>query len=468
MAEPLRPHAEHAEEAVVGSILHNNQVLAEVMALIDAEDFYDARYRAIFEAELRLETGIDYVTLVEALRSMGKLKLVGGEVGVGRINELAFLPWNAPHYARMVADKARQRRLLDLAARLTRRIHDGDDEGAEDLMAWILGRLLEIQDQGEGGNSLPIVEVASGFYDRVEYWTQNPLAKGEVRGLSSGLPAMDALLQGMEPGELILLAARPSMGKSALAFEVTRQVSRAEGRVLVVTLEMTGEQVMGRWAAAMSGVPTGRVARGACPDGYVGTKVEKQYAGPEDLTRYLRAVAQVAAYPNLAIYDQGTLTTAQIRTAALSWSARMGGLDLLVVDHTSLIAPPRGSGYEPAAKREGQKSRDLKALAKELEAPVLLVQQLNRGIEARTDKRPQLSDLRDSGEHEENADIVLGLYWDGYYKQGRQSQDEKLEVLCLKHRRAEARVSVALQYERELSRFSEWEGRSSPQGRRGR
>ena len=457
MDEPLRPHAEIAEEGVVGSILLNNEVLAEVMALIGVEDFYCAKYRAIFEAEVRLETGIDFVTLVAELQSMGKLEMVGGESGIEKILTLALFPWHAPDYAKMVAEKAVLRRLLDLAAALTRRVYDtAEGETPDDLKAWVLGKLLEIELRGGGSSPVPISEVASGFYDRVEYWGKNPLARGEVRGLSSGLYEMDALLQGMQAGELILMAARPSMGKSALGFEMARRVASQGERVLVLSLEMSKEQVMGRWAGAMSGVPTVRVARGACPERYAGTKMEAEYASPEELARYLQAVAEISEYPNLAMDDQGAQTTAQIRTAALSQSARMGGLDLLVVDHTGLIAPPRGGGYEAAAKREGQKSRELKALAKELGAPVLLMQQLNRGIEARSDKRPQLSDLRDSGEHEENADIVLGLYWDGYYKKEKRLADEKLEVSCLKHRRGQAHLQRALRYERGLSRFSGW------------
>ena len=459
MEEPLRPHAEYAEEGVVGSILMNNEMLAEVTAMIGAEDFYRAKYRAIFEAEVRLGRGIDFVTVVEELRSMGKLELVGGESGVGQILELALFPWHAPYYAKIVAEKAVERRYLDLAAGLTRRIYERkEDESIEDLKAWLLGEFLEIDLKGGGSRPAPIREVASAFYDRVEAWTKNPLDSGEMRGLGSGLEEMDALLLGMRPGELILLAARPSMGKSALGFEMARRVAKGKGRVLIVSMEMSQDQVMGRWAEAMSGVQTRRVERGLCPAKYAGTKTEAAYPSSEELARYLTAVAEIAEYPYLEICDQGALTTARIRTAALSQSARMGGLDLLVVDHTALIAPPRGGGYETAAKREGQKSRELKALAKELGAPVLLMQQLNRGLEMRVDKRPQLSDLRDSGEHEENADVVLGLYWDGYYKKVKRSTDEMLVVWCLKHRRGRAQVHQRLRYERGLSRFSGWKG----------
>jgi replicative DNA helicase len=457
MVEPLRPHAEYAEEGVVGSILLNNEMLAEVTAMIGAEDFYSAKYRAIFEAEVRQGQGIDYVTLVEELRSAGKLELAGGESGVGRICELAFFPWHAPYYARIVADKAVRRRQLDFAASLTRRIYDNEDESIEDLNAWVLGRQQEIQLKGAGSGPVPIREVASAFYDKVEYWSKNPLDSGEMRGLGSGLEEMDALLLGMQPGELILLAARPSMGKSALGFEMARRVAKAKGRVLIVSMEMSQDQVMGRWAEAMSGVPTEVVERGACLEKHAGKKTEAAYPSSEELARYLTAVAEIAEYPYLEIYDQGALTTARIRTAALSQRARMGGLDLLVVDHTSLIAPPRGGGYETAAKREGQKSRELKALAKEVGVPVILMQQLNRGLELRSDRRPQLSDLRDSGEHEENADVVLGLYWDGYYKKEKRPTDERLEVWCLKHRRGPAQVYRSLRYERGLSRFTGWE-----------
>ena len=191
-----------------------------------------------------------------------------------------------------------------------------------------------------------------------------------------------------------------------------------------------------------------------CPPEYAGTATQTRYLSEPELEGCFRAVEEIASLKNLTIVDPASLTAEQVRAQALSQAAKMGGLDLVVVDHTGLIDPGPAQRHELSAKREGAKSRAMKALAKELGAPVVLIQQLNRGVEARSDKVPTLADLRDSGEHEENADVVLALYSKDYYKADPGNKPDELEVLCLKHRRGKRQKRALLRYERALSRFS--------------
>jgi replicative DNA helicase len=243
------------------------------------------------------------------------------------------------------------------------------------------------------------------------------------------------------------------MGKSALGFDIALRVAICGLQVLIFSLEMGHKQVVGRWASALSGVPASRMERGLCPPQYAGTATESRYLSEAELARCQQAIDDISRLENLTITDRPALTAEQIRAVALSQAAMLGGLDLVVVDHTGLIDPGPTRRYDPVSQREGAKSRAMKALAKELGAPLLLIQQLNRAVEARTDKQPILADLRDSGEHEEHADVVLALYNAQYYQTTRPQKIDKVEVLCLKHRHGQRQKRAELSYDPTLSKF---------------
>ena len=311
MTESLLPYSEKAEEAVVGSILLDDGFLPDVMAIVRAEDFYCVQYRVIFEAQVRLQKGIDLLTLCEELRLAGNLHVSGGEPAVHGLMEK--VPWSehAVHYARMVADLAVRRRLMAAGMAIVQRaLNTEQGEQVGDLLAWANSELMEVCLDGAMGGPISIEEAANDLSKAVQHWAANPLAWGQVRGLSSGLHSLDALLNGMQGGELILLAGRPGMGKSALAFEVARNVASVGGRVLILSLEMNHRQVVGRWASALSGVATHRVERGVRPERYVGTAVESMYVSDQDLAGYAAALAEIALYANVVIDDRAALSTA--------------------------------------------------------------------------------------------------------------------------------------------------------------
>jgi replicative DNA helicase len=447
------PHDLDAEIAVVGAVAINPDVTATIFAMLAPEDFYDPRCRKIFAVQRDLGEGIDFVTIQAGLEARGWLD----QVGIGFLTgTLAVTPssLNGPHYAGVVRERSLQRQLMFLAARLTRQAFEpGADTSVEEIIESFQHELLALTATGQAA-AISAPEAAQTLRQQIAAWAADPTSPAGVRGLRSGLGQVDSVLHGMQAGDLILLAARPSMGKSALGFEMARKVAEQGHQVLIFSLEMGYQQVLSRWVSNLSGVPGERMERGLCPPEHAGTAMQARYLSEPELKACFRAIDEIAKLESLTIVDQASLTAEQIRAQALSQAAKTGGLDLVVVDHTGLIDPSPARRHELSAKREGAKSRAMKALAKELGVPVLLIQQLNRAVEARSDKVPTLADLRDSGEHEENADVVLALYSKEYYKTDQSSKPDKLRVLCLKHRRGKRQKRAVLWYERSLSRFS--------------
>jgi len=373
---------------------------------------------------------------------------------IGLVNETPT-SIHAEHYARIVADYADRRRWIVAAGEIARAAYDTK---RNNIHAIANKQILGIG-QRDGGGLVPTSTAISPLYDQVEAWSKEPLGFGEVRGLATHLPSLDHLLGGMERGTLLMLAGRPSMGKSALALEIGRRVAmKGGGTVAIFSLEMTRQAILMRWASAMSQVESRKVKRGVCPEKYRGQKAESYFVNDDEMARYVKAMAELSSVHYLLIDDSPALTAAQIRARCLHKAHQIGRLDLIIVDHTTIMGSQdhyRGN----AAKTEGAKSQQLKDLAKELDCPILLVQQLSRATEGRTKKHPTLGDLRDSGEHEQNADVVLGLYRESYYKSSvipGTEKDLELEVLGLKSREGPT-AKVRIRYERHLHRFTEFQ-----------
>ena len=452
--EQLLPHNTEYERALIGILLVDGEMIHAVKPLVTAADFYDDNLAAMYQGAVALADNnvpIDVVSLSDLLaRRTGKPDHKIMAQLTGYINATGN-PTAATHYARQIARFAARRRNIQAAAEIARVNYDLNhtDPAGEAF------RLLNEANERISGGARTSQEIASSLYDQIEAWASEPLEPGQVRGLAARLADVDILTQGMRAGDLILLAGRPSMGKSALAFEIGRRVAVQGKGVAVFSLEMTGEKVYQRWAAAVSGVDTKRVERGVCPDKFEGQPIAARYVTSAELTAYMKALSDISNLP-VIVDDQPALTADDIRARAMAYAQRHE-LALIIVDHSGLMKGSARKG-ENSSKVEGRKSQVMKELAKELACPVILVQQLNRAVEHRQNKRPSLSDLRDSGEHEQNADVVLAVYRDSYYNdypEGSQ-KDLELEILCLKHRDGEAGTSRKVRYERHLSRFTEW------------
>lgn len=460
MVEQLTlPSSDAAEFGVLLGVFCYPEAIHSLSTILNASDFYTERYGVIFQTMIEMD-GVqpNVVTLTDALESSGQLEQVGGASYIFRLSTDAGQYWTTPQaaeqHARSVADYATRRRLIEASGAIARAAWGMDAPAA---LARAHAALTDLG-RNNGAGLVPVPSSISSLYDQVEDWGNHPLAWGEVRGLATGIPGLDNLVGGMNPGELTLLAARPAIGKTALALEIARRVGMAGGRVAIFELEMTRRNILMRWASCISQVETRKIKRGIW-DGE-NQAAKPFYVSPEEMGRYMAAMGEMEKLATVAIDDSPGLTASDIRMKSVQYANQMGSLDLIVVDHTGIIKSEQRRG-ENTAKSEGRKSREMHELAKELICPVLLVQQLNRGVGNRTDKRPSLDDLRDSGEHEENADVALGLYRESYYNRGLvegSDRDLELEVLGLKNREGPTK-KARLRYERHLHRFSEFEKR---------
>jgi replicative DNA helicase len=298
-----------------------------------------------------------------------------------------------------------------------------------------------------GSGPTTVSRAATDFWDELEFWAQNPLGRGEVRGLPTYIPRLDNLLAGMQVGEEIIICGRPSMGKSALAMEIALRMGLNGHNILIFSLEMSKKQIVARWASSRSGVQTDRMRRGILPAG----GDARWHVSQEEFDRYLDAVMQFMGMRNILIDDTPALTLQQIRSRAIRVSQEMGHIDALVVDHGGLARTTFIPG-ENTAKTEGRKGREVRNLGKELGAVSILLWQLNRLADGVV---PELKHLRDSGELEQDADVVLGLYRDEYYNPSSTDRPQQLDILSLKQRDGMRNTRAVVRYEAEYQRFSE-------------
>lgn len=432
MADATLPHSYDAEKAVLKGVLDNPDVRYALE--LDPGDFYDPRNREMWRVMVALD-GVKPTVLT-----------VGESYDdANYLFEVATLPeyvppWEAEHHARIVRDRAVRRRLIEASARIAKRAFDAEADDAGPYAVNEVERAIERLgiDKTDTGKAL------ADLFDKVEAWSLDPLEYGGVRGLPTGIKALDHLSGGLNPGELTIVAGRPSIGKSALCLDVARRVGLAGKKVAIFELEMVREAVLLRWASAMSGVEARKVKQGACPEKYLDKPQADHYATEGELARFLSAMAEIDdAARNFEIVDVPGLSATEIRLRSLG----MGDLDLVVVDHCGIMAGARDYNAEV----EGRKSEAMHNLAKEIGCPVILVLQLNRS--SLSSKRPELHQLRASGRHEENADQVWALWRQDYYEDV--DEDVPLEIICLKSREGPT-ATVKLRYEPEIHRFGEW------------
>jgi len=449
------PHNLDDERAVLGSILIDPSAIHRVSNILHGPgDFHDQRHQWIYKAMLDLNSGgaaINELTVHDVLERRKQAMKMSY---TGELVQSTPTSLHAEHYARIVADYADRRRLIKAAGDIARTAYD---TAQPDPIPFAHKRLMDLGNGASEGGLVSVAAASSAFYDQVEAWSKEPLDFGQVRGLATHMDSLDHLVGGMDPGTLVMMAGRPSMGKSALALEIGRRVGMVGGKnVAIFELEMTTQSILMRWASAISGVESRKVQRGVCPTRYEGQPAAAYYVNAEEMGRYADAMGQLSRHENILIDATPALSAAQIRARAIQKAHQRGKLDLVIVDHTTIMkSESRFNGN--TAKSEGYKSQVMKDLAKELACPVLLVQQLSRATEARQKKWPTLADLRDSGEHEQNADVVLGLYRESYYKEKVKGsrEDLELEILGLKSREGPT-AKVTVRYERHLHRFTEF------------
>jgi replicative DNA helicase len=422
MAQPTAAHIPpqnlEAEESVLGAMMVAEGSIAPVIldVRLQAEDFYRDRHRTIFGAIRALyerSEPIDALTVSEFLAQRGELDDVGGKDEVATLASTTPAPGNARHYAHIVKQNALLRRLLGAAQTIQQSVHEREGE-PESLVEDAERLLFRVAHEDRASDFRNVGEILEEEIDRLEQ-----LAKGDadLTGVPSGFRDLDRLSGGFQPGNFIVIAARPSMGKSALVSNIAEHVSsRQELPVAFFSLEMSEAELAHRFIASRARISSDRLRRGK-----VATK---------DWPSVVRACNELEQAA-LWIDDSSDLGLLDLRAKARRLHASEGGLGLVIVDYLQLMRPedPRQNRVEQV----GQISRGLKILARELDVPVIGISQLSRAPEQRPDKRPILSDLRESGNIEQDADLVAFLYREEYYDPETEDQNVA-ELLIRKHR----------------------------------
>ena len=423
-AARVPPHDLDAERAVIGAMLVSETAVAVVAERLAAEDFYSEVHRIIYGAMMRLYSRgepIDQLTLTNELRSVNEFERIGGRPYVFQIVESVPTAANAGRYADIVRGKALLRAIIDVGSRITEdALREPEDvsealDSAEQLVYGVSNRTLR-------EHLAPVSELAPGALEMIQRLYEQ---EGEVTGVETGFEDLDRLTTGFHKSDLIILAARPAMGKTAMALNAIWHASGEKKMpVAIFSLEMSKEQLVQRLISQTTRIPAQALRSGNVK--------------AEDWPKLVRGVAEVSRAP-IWIDDTAGVTLMEIRAKVRRLASQLNvagemPLSLVVVDYLQLMVGGEARNRAENRQQEiAEISRGLKVLARDLDVPVLAIAQLSRAVEARHDKRPLLSDLRDSGAIEQDADMVMFLYRDEYYNSD--SDDRGIaEVIVGKHR----------------------------------
>nr|WP_211922277.1 replicative DNA helicase [Desulfolutivibrio sulfodismutans] len=414
----LPPQNLDAEKAVLGGVLLKNSVLFSLIDLVGEDDFYSPVHKTIFRAFLdlsRKNSAIDMLTLADELSKAGSLEEVGGPLYLAELAQSTVGAANALHHARIVREKSVQRRLIGAATDIITRCFEATED-VNQLLDESEQAIFSIADAKTVKGVKSSKELVAAVFEQIEQRMEN---KELVTGVPTGYYQFDEYTAGLQPSDLIIVAGRPSMGKTAFALNVAMRSAAMHGvPTAIFSLEMSMEQLMQRMLCSWAKVDLSRLRRGRLDDG--------------DWSRLYEAANNLSPAP-IFIDDTAALTTMEMRARCRRLKAEHG-LGLVVVDYLQLM---RASRHIDSREQEiSDISRSLKALAKELHLPVVALSQLNRKVEERSDKRPMMSDLRESGAIEQDADVIIFLYRAAAYKRKEEltPEDNVAEVIIGKQR----------------------------------
>jgi replicative DNA helicase len=414
---PVPPQNLEAEESVLGAMLLSPGAIGAVSEVLDAGDFYRESHAKIYRAALALYAKgepVDAITLVDELEERSELEEIGGRV---RIHELAALvpaTSNAAHYARIVREMATLRGLIRVGSEIQRLGFERPGETA----ALVDRAEQSVFELSQARVTTEFTHIESLLKESFERITQLYEAGVDITGVPSGFRDLDRLTSGFQPGNLIILAARPSMGKSALGLCMAANLAvRSETPCALFTLEMSKQEVTQRLMCSEAKVDSQRLRTGKL--------------APEDWSRLTAACDKLAKAP-IYVDDTGSISMMEIRSKARRLKTKEPRLGLVIVDYLQLMTS--GGTVENRVQEVSQISRSLKVLARDLDVPILAMSQLSRAVEQRHDKRPILSDLRESGSIEQDADVVMFVYRDEYYNPEETDQQGLAEIILAKHR----------------------------------
>ncbi|MBA2475050.1 MAG: replicative DNA helicase [Actinobacteria bacterium] len=431
------PQNLEAEESVLGAMMMAAGAIDAVSELVDASDFYRESHGLIYKAALALFAKgepVDAITVANELEVRGDLEAAGGRV---RIHELAALvpaTANAAHYARIVGEMATLRGLISVGSQVARLGWERPGE-THDLIDQAEKAIFDLTQTRVSGEFTHIEQLLKESFERITALYE---AGADVTGVPSGFRELDRLTSGFQPGNLVILAARPSMGKSALALCMAANLGVRQGvPVALFTLEMSKSEVTQRLMCSEAKVESQRLRSGKL--------------AADDWPRLTAACDKLAKAP-IYVDDTGSITMMELRSKARRLKSRLPSLGLIIVDYMQLMTS--GANAENRVQEVSQISRALKVLARDLDIPVLALSQLSRAVEQRHDKRPILSDLRESGSLEQDADLVGFIYRDEYYAGEESDQQGLAEVILAKHRNGPT-DSIKLSFLKRYAKFAD-------------
>ena len=433
MIDRVPPHNNEAEQSVIGAIFLEPLALITAAEVLVPEDFYRLAHQKIFNTMLLLSDkgqAIDVVTVTEELAAKKELEDVGGISYLTEIANSVPTAANIVHYAHIVEEKALLRRLIRVATTIVEDGYTREDE-VEALLSEAEKNMMEVSNRKNAGDFKHIKDVLVQTYDNIELLHTQ---KGDVTGISSGFTDLDQLTAGFQRNDLIIVAARPSVGKTAFALNVAQNAATSGENVAIFSLEMGADQL---------------VMRMLCAEGNIDAQIMRTGAlQAEDWRKLTMAMGSLS---NAGIYidDSSGIRVNEIRSKCRRLKQEHG-LDMVIIDYMQLI---QGSGKagENRQQEVSEISRSLKGLARELEIPVIALSQLSRGVEQRQDKRPMMSDLRESGSIEQDADIVSFLYREDYYDKETENEN-MIEIIIAKQRNGPT-GTVTLAFAKEYNKF---------------
>ncbi|MEI7842626.1 MAG: replicative DNA helicase [Gallionellaceae bacterium] len=440
----LPPHSVEAEQSVLGGILLDTSAWDKIADLITERDFYRNEHRLIYRHIARLTEHakpVDAITVAESLESNSELEKAGGLSYIGSLAQNVPTAANIRRYAEIVRERSIMRKLVEVGSDIATSAYNPAGRSAGQLLDEAESRVLEINEEGERGNKgfVGISPLLTQVVERIEtlYGRDND---SDVTGVATGFTDLDRMTSGLQPGDLIVVAGRPSMGKTAFSINIAENIALDSNKpVAVFSMEMGGAQLAMRMIGSVGRLNQHTLRTGKLED--------------DDWSRMTHALGRLNDAP-IFIDETAALNSLELRSRARRLHRQNGGLGLIVIDYLQLMSSPtsgKGGGGENRATEISEISRSLKALAKELQVPVIALSQLNRSLEQRPNKRPIMSDLRESGAIEQDADLILFIYRDEVYNPDSQDKG-KAEIIIGKQRNGPI-GAIALAFRGEYTRF---------------
>ena len=436
----IPPHSVEAEQSVLGGLLLDNSAWDRAGDLLTDSDFYRFEHRVIFAAISTLITATkpaDVITVFEQLQSLGKAEDCGGLVYLNALAQSVPSAANMRRYAEIVRERAVLRKLVAASDEIATAAFNPQGRAVSEILDEAEGKIFRIGEEGsksqQGFQSMDNLVVQ--LLDRVTELHEN--GAEDVTGVRTGYIDLDRMTSGFQPGDLIVLAARPSMGKTAFALNIAEHVAVSEGLpVVVFSMEMGAAQLALRLVGSLGRIDQSNLRTGRLKD--------------DEWSRLSEAVEKLGTV-SMYIDESSALSPTEVRARARRQARQCGQLGLIVVDYLQLMSGS-GGNEENRATVIGEISRGLKSLAKELKCPVIALSQLNRSVETRTDKRPMMSDLRESGAIEQDADVIMFIYRDDYYTKDESKEPGVAEIIIGKQRNGPT-GTVKLFFNKPLTKF---------------